>query len=138
MKNLGTGEFIKSKKIVFVCIHNKRRSVIAEAFAKNFGLNAYSAGMEETEDIDEKVIQVMNEIGLNVKRKPEKISKLTKKLGNIDVLVTMGCIGACPMVPAEKHIFWNITDPAGKEIEVYRKVRDEIKIKVEELLKFDI
>ncbi|MBA2846293.1 protein-tyrosine-phosphatase [Methanococcus maripaludis] len=129
---------ISNEKIAFVCIHNKRRSVMAESFAKNLGLNAYSAGVEKTEEIDEKIVEVMTELGLKVKEKPETILELTKKIGNIDILVTMGCIGSCPIVPAKKYIAWNIKDPAGKEIEVYRKIRDEIKIKVEELLKSEI
>lgn len=126
---------ISNKKIAFVCIHNKRRSVIAESFAKNLGLNAYSAGLEKTENVDKLVVEVMNELGLNVKEKPETIPELTKKIGNIDILVTMGCIGACPIVPAKKYIAWNIKDPAGKDIEVYRRIRDEIGKKVEELKK---
>ncbi|ABO35451.1 protein tyrosine phosphatase [Methanococcus maripaludis C5] len=126
---------ISNEKIAFVCIHNKRRSVMAESFAKNLGLNAYSAGLEKTEHVDEKIVEVMNELGLKVKEKPETISELNLKIGNIDILVTLGCIGSCPIVPAKKYIAWNIKDPAGKELEVYRKIRDEIKIKVEELLK---
>jgi protein-tyrosine-phosphatase len=126
---------ISDEKIAFVCIHNKRRSVMAESFARSFGLNAYSAGVEKTEEIDEKIVEVMTELGLKVKERPETILELTKKIGNIDILVTMGCIGSCPIVPAKKYIAWNIKDPAGKELEVYRKIRDEIKIKVEELLK---
>ncbi|MBM7408464.1 arsenate reductase ArsC [Methanococcus maripaludis] len=129
---------ISNEKIAFVCIHNKRRSVMAESFAKNLGLNAYSAGVEKTEEIDAKIVEVMTELGLKVKERPETILELTKKIGNIDILVTMGCIGSCPIVPAKKYIAWNIKDPAGKEIEVYRKIRDEIKIKVEELLKSEI
>ncbi|MBB6067574.1 arsenate reductase/protein-tyrosine-phosphatase family protein [Methanococcus maripaludis] len=129
---------ISNEKIAFVCIHNKRRSVMAESFAKNLGLNAYSAGVEKTEEIDEKIVEVMTELGLKVKEKPETILELTKKIGNIDILVTMGCIDSCPIVTAKKYIAWNIKDPAGKEIEVYRKIRDEIKIKVEELLKSEI
>jgi len=111
---------------------------MAESFAKSLGLNAYSAGLEKTEAVDEKVVEVMNEVGLKVKEKPETILELTKRLGNIDILVTMGCTDSCPFVPAKKYIAWNIEDPAGKEIEVYRKVRDEVKIKVEELLKSGI
>lgn len=111
---------------------------MAESFAKNLGLNAYSAGVEKTEEIDEKIVEVMAELGLKVKEKPETILELTKKIGNIDILVTMGCIDSCPIVPAKKYIAWNIKDPAGKKIEVYRKIRDEIKIKVEELLKSEI
>ncbi|ABR55577.1 protein tyrosine phosphatase [Methanococcus vannielii SB] len=129
---------LKSEKIAFVCIHNKRRSVMAESFAKSLGLNAYSAGLEKTEQFDEKVVTVMEELGLTIKKKPETILELLKKIENIDILVTLGCIDSCPIVNAKKHILWNIEDPSGKEIEVYRKIRDEIKIKVEELLKLEV
>jgi len=137
-ENLNDNLNITNKKIAFICVHNKRRSIIAESFAKNLGLNAYSAGLEKTEQFDEKIVEVMGELGLKVKEKPETISELIEKIENIDILVTMGCIDSCPIVPAKKHIAWNIEDPAGKEIEIYRKIRDEIKIKVEELLKSEI
>ncbi|EHP87412.1 hypothetical protein [Methanotorris formicicus] len=45
----------------------------------------------------------------------------------------MGCLNSCPFVPAKKHISWNIEDPKGKDIEVYRKVRDEMKRRLENL-----
>ena len=96
---------------------------MAESFAKNLGLNAHSAGVEKTENVDEKIVKVMGELGLKVKEKPETISELLKNIENIDILVTMGCIDSCPIVPAKKHIAWNIEDPAGKEIEIYRKIR---------------
>jgi len=137
-ENLNNDLNIVNKKIAFVCVHNKRRSIMAESFAKNLGLNAHSAGVEKTENVDEKIVKVMGELGLKVKEKPETISELLKNIENIDILVTMGCIDSCPIVPAKKHIAWNIEDPAGKEIEIYRKIRDEIKLKVEELLKSEI
>jgi protein-tyrosine-phosphatase len=123
----------ESMKILFVCIHNKRRSVMAEAFAKKFGLNAFSAGVEKTDGIDEKVVEVLKEKNLEAKEKPQTIDDVVREVGKFDVVVTMGCLNSCPFVPAKKHISWNIEDPAGKDIEVYRKIRDEIEEKVREL-----
>ncbi|UXM84542.1 arsenate reductase ArsC [Methanococcus aeolicus] len=120
-------------KVLFVCIHNKRRSIMAEAFGNKYGLNAYSAGLEKTDVVDEKVIEVLNEKNLNAKQKPQTINEVVREVGNFDVVVTMGCLGACPFVPAKKHIAWNIEDPADKDIEFYRMVRDEIEGKVNEL-----
>ncbi|AEH06606.1 arsenate reductase/protein-tyrosine-phosphatase family protein [Methanothermococcus okinawensis] len=120
-------------KILFVCVHNKRRSVMAEAFGRKFGLDAYSAGVEKTENIDDMVFKVMSEKNLKIKKRPQTIDGVVKEVGNFDIVVTMGCLGACPLVPAKKHIAWNIEDPADKDIEFYRKVRDEIEDKVREL-----
>ncbi|AEF95650.1 arsenate reductase ArsC [Methanotorris igneus] len=120
-------------KVLFVCVHNKRRSIMAEAFGKKYGLNAYSAGLEKTDGVDEKVVEVLKEKNLNAKQKPQTIDEVVREVGNFDVVVTMGCLDKCPFVPAKKHISWNIEDPAGKDIEVYRKIRDEIEEKVKEL-----
>lgn len=106
---------------------------MAEAFGNKYGLNAYSAGLEKTDVVDEKVIEVLNEKNLNAKQKPQTINEVVREVGNFDVVVTMGCLGACPFVPAKKHIAWNIEDPADKDIEFYRNVRDEIEGKVREL-----
>ncbi|MDK2790117.1 MAG: hypothetical protein PWP15_624 [Methanothermococcus sp.] len=121
-------------KVLFVCVHNKRRSIMAEAFGKKYGLNAYSAGLEKTDGVDEKVVEVLKEKNLNVKQKPQTIDEVVREVGNFDVVVTMGCLDKCPFVPAKKHIGWDIEDPADKDIEVYRKVRDEIEKKIEELI----
>ncbi len=121
-------------KILFVCIHNKRRSVMAEGFGRKERLNCYSAGMEKTENIDKNVVKVMAEKNIKVKEKPETINEVLNKIGDIDVVVTMGCMGYCPYVPAKKVIPWNIEDPANKDIEEYRKIRDEIEFKVKNLV----
>ncbi|MCS3901308.1 low molecular weight phosphatase family protein [Methanococcus voltae] len=125
----------QKEKILFVCAHNKRRSIMAESFAKYEGLDAYSAGLEKGEnyEVDEMVILVMDELGLPVKQKSDTIDEIMDKIKGVDILITMGCIGACPYVPAKKHIAWEFEDPKGKDIHFYRKIRDEIEIKVIEL-----
>ena len=51
-----------------------------------------------------------------------------------DVVVTMGCGDDCPLVRSERREDWNIPDPKELPAEEFRKVRDLIKSKVEELL----
>lgn len=51
-----------------------------------------------------------------------------------DVVVTMGCGDACPFYPGTRHEDWELTDPAGQDLEVVRGVRDEIRRRVEALL----
>ena len=47
----------------------------------------------------------------------------------------MGCGDACPFYPGKRYEDWVLEDPAGKDIETVRKIRDEIKSRVEDLLK---
>lgn len=47
----------------------------------------------------------------------------------------MGCGDACPYFPGKRYEDWVLTDPAGQPIEVVRQVRDEIRERVENLVK---
>jgi protein-tyrosine-phosphatase len=51
-----------------------------------------------------------------------------------DVVITMGCGDACPFYPGKRYEDWELEDPAGKDIETVREVRDEIERRVKELL----
>jgi arsenate reductase len=128
----------KSKiKIVFICVENARRSQMAEGFAEVFGgekVEVYSAGSHPSPAIDPLVIEVMKEkeIDLSGKR-PKGLNDLPPI--EMDYLITMGCEETCPAVLAKKIIAWEIPDPKGKSIDVFRKVRDLIEDKVRNLLK---
>ena len=52
----------------------------------------------------------------------------------MDYLITMGCEETCPAVLAKKMIEWEIPDPKGKSITIFREVRDLIEDKVRTLL----
>ena len=52
-----------------------------------------------------------------------------------DVVITMGCGDACPIFPGKRYEDWALEDPAGQGIEPVRAIRDEIKVRIEELLK---
>jgi arsenate reductase len=122
-------------KVVFVCVENARRSQMAEAFAETYGhgkVVVYSAGSSPSPQIDPFVIEVMKEKGIDLSSKrPKGLNDLP--LIEMDYLVTMGCEEACPAVLSKKIIGWEIPDPKGKPIDVYREVRDIIEEKVKTL-----
>ena len=126
---------MKKKTIVFVCVENTRRSQMAEGFANAFGqgrLEVYSAGSSPSSQIDLLVIEVMKEKGIDLSgKRPKGLNDLPPV--EMDYLVTMGCEETCPAVLAKKIIEWEIPDPKGKSIDVFREVRDIIKSKVEAL-----
>ena len=43
-----------------------------------------------------------------------------------ELVVTMGCGDACPVLPGKKYLDWSLQDPAGMPVEVVRAIRDEI------------
>jgi len=125
------------KKLLFVCVENARRSQMAQGFAEAFGevkVEVYSAGSRPSDKIDPIVIEVMKEKGIDLS------SRLPKGLDDLppvemDYLVTMGCEETCPAVSAKKVIEWEIPDPKGKSIEIFREVRDLIEDKIKLLVK---
>ena len=124
-------------KVVFVCVENARRSQMAAGFAEVFGkgkLEVYSAGSRPASQMDPLVIEVMKEKGIDLSsRHPKALNDLPPV--EMDYLVTMGCEETCPAVVSKRVSEWDIPDPKGKPIDVYRKVRDFIEKKVKALIK---
>ncbi|MFA5394141.1 MAG: arsenate reductase ArsC [Candidatus Ratteibacteria bacterium] len=125
------------RKILFVCVENSCRSQMAEGFARSLGegiIEAYSAGSRPSGKINPEAIKVMQEVGIDMSSQESKgFDRLSVKW--FDYVITLGCQDTCPFVPAKEHIEWNIDDPKGKEVEFFRKVRDNIADNVKELLK---
>jgi arsenate reductase len=124
------------KKVLFVCIENARRSQIAEALfnklAKGHAV-AVSAGDRPASKVDPKAIEVMKEIGIDItNRRPKSLT--LKMMEEADVVVTMGCgADVCPVTP-KRVDEWQIEDPAGKSMQTFRKIRNEIRGRVEKLV----
>jgi arsenate reductase (thioredoxin) len=127
----------KKVKIVFVCVENARRSQMAQGFTESLGqgkVEVYSAGSRPASQIDPLVIEVMKEKGIDLSgKRPKGLNDLPPV--ELDYLVTMGCEETCPAVLSKRVIEWDIPDPKGKPIDVYRKVMDFIEKKVKALLK---
>jgi arsenate reductase len=124
------------RRILFVCVENSNRSQMAEAFARRHGgdrVEAHSAGSRPSGCINPRAVQFMREVGCDLTVQESK--SLDRFNGTeIDVAVTMGCGDACPLVRAERREEWNIPDPKELPDEEFRKVRDLIERKVQELL----
>jgi len=128
------------KKVLFVCIENSCRSQMAEGFASILGkdiMEAYSAGSRPSGKVNPDAVEVMREAGVDISAYQSKgFQELPVK--EFDFVITMGCGDQCPVAPtgaAEKHIDWQIEDPRGRDVEFFRRVRDNIKNNVRELVR---
>ena len=110
---------------------------MAEAFVNRLGVGqtkATSAGTEPAEAINPQVVEVMREVGIDISRhKPKKLTP--EMIERADKVITMGC-GVEDMCPATfvETEDWNIDDPRGKPVEKVRRIREQIRGKVLELL----
>ena len=125
------------KKLLFVCIENSNRSQMSQAFATILGgenVEAYSAGSKPSGIVNPKAIKAMAELGYDLSTHDSKSLEEVKSFAPFDAVVTMGCGDACPWMPAQKFIDWQIPDPKHLESTEFNQVRDLIKEKVQELL----
>lgn len=123
-------------EVLFLCVHNAGRSQIAAAFARSLSngrVVVHSAGSAPGETLNPAVIMAMREKDIDISNETPKV--LTAEMGeSADVIVTMGCGDACPVYPGKKYVDWELTDPAGKDIDEVRAIRDEIEGRVNELI----
>ena len=122
--------------ILFVCVHNAGRSQMAAGYAQALGgdrVEVLSAGSEPKDRINPVAIRAMAEDGVDIAGNQPKVLT-TDTVRDADAVVTMGCGDACPVFPGKRYEDWELTDPAGKDIEDVRPIRDEIKRRVTALL----
>jgi arsenate reductase len=122
--------------VLFVCLHNAGRSQISEALfsrAAEGRHGARSAGTEPAEHLHPEVVEVMDELGIDLRPKvPHELLDADSRWA--DVVVTMGCGDRCPYIPGRRYLDWDLPDPEGRPIEAVRDTREEIQRRVETLL----
>jgi arsenate reductase (thioredoxin) len=128
----------KSKpEVLFVCVHNAGRSQMAAALTDALSdgqVHVRSAGSDPAERINPAVLTVMAETGLDLSKEFPK--PLTDEVvGAADVVITMGCGDACPIYPGKRYLDWDVDDPAGQPVEKVRAIRDDVRCRVEGLLR---
>ncbi|MBI4846258.1 MAG: arsenate reductase ArsC [Candidatus Omnitrophica bacterium] len=123
------------KKVLFLCIENSCRSQIAEALANHYysgAIKAYSAGSQPSGNVNPDAIAVMKEIGIDISNAVSKgFEEVSTK--EIDLAVSLGCGDSCPVLAGIPLLIWQVEDPKGKGIDVFRKTRDEIKKSLDKL-----
>lgn len=123
--------------VLFVCVHNAGRSQMAAGFMRELSggkVEVLSAGSAPKDSINPMAVEAMAEVGIDITNQQPKVLT-TEAVVESDAVITMGCGDVCPVFPGKKYEDWVLEDPAGQNIEFVRKVRDEIKVKVEALLK---
>jgi arsenate reductase (thioredoxin) len=127
-----SGKTSAAKSVLFVCIENSSRSIMAEGFANVMGLRASSAGTFPARQTNVLVVQVMAEEGIDVSQNKPK--ELTEKMIDAADLVVLTDASLGKAIPGnlrrrmkKKSIEWSIPDPQGKGIEEIRFIRDQIR-----------
>jgi arsenate reductase (thioredoxin) len=127
---------MEGPKVLFVCVHNAGRSQMAAGLLDHYAqgrVEVRSAGSTPTDQINPAVIAAMDEIGIDLSKEfPKPLSDEVVEAA--DVVVSMGCGDACPVLPGKRYLDWELPDPAGKGVEEVRAIRDEIDERVKTLL----
>lgn len=124
-------------RVIFACVHSAGRSQMAAAFfnlmADPQRAQAISAGTQPGERVHPEVVAVMREVGMDLAAaRPRKLTADLAK--GVHTLVTMGCGDECPVVPGARRDDWPLPDPKGLPVEEVRRIRDEIRLRVEALV----
>ncbi len=116
-------------RALFVCIHNAGRSQMAQAFWERLGGPGRSAGSDPAGRVHPEVVEAMRELGIDLAdRVPHLLDHTDAEWA--EVVVTMGCGDACPLIPGRRYLDWELTDPRGRGGEAVRAIRDEIERRI--------
>jgi protein-tyrosine-phosphatase len=122
--------------VLFLCVHNAGRSQMAAGLLRHLSggsIAVFSGGSEPASEINPVAVQAMEEIGIDITSEFPK-PWTNEVVGAVDVVVSMGCGDACPILPGKRYVDWELEDPAGKPIGVVRRVRDQIERRVKDLV----
>jgi arsenate reductase len=132
------------QRVLFICTHNSARSQMAEGLLRHLGgerFEVFSAGAEATH-VRPLAIRAMAELGIDISGQQSKT--LDRYLGEpFDDVITV-CDAAnetCPIFPgAKQRRHWSFEDPSkatgneDEQLAIYRRVRDEIRARIEKEL----
>ncbi len=126
------------KRVMFVCKKNSRRSQMAEGFARalsNGTVQVTSSGLEASY-VDPMTVQVMDEVGINIARQGSKALDEFQPEDFDAVISLCGCGVNLPEPWLTQDIFedWQLDDPEGEGLETFRRIREQVKERVIQLL----
>jgi arsenate reductase len=123
-------------EVLFVCVQNAGRSQMAAGLLSHRAqgrVHVRSAGSDPAEEVSPVVVEAMAELGIDLRHEfPKPLTDEAVRAA--DAVVTMGCGDACPVYPGKRYLDWELPDPAGRDLEEVRTIRDEIDARVQELV----
>ena len=123
--------------VLFVCVHNAGRSQMAAGYLSHLAggrIAVLSAGSQPADQLNPVAVEAMAEEGIDITTAQPKVLT-SDAVRASDVVVTMGCGDECPWFPGKRYEDWVLADPAGQDIEAVRPIRDEIRRRVETLIR---
>ena len=140
---------MKKTNVLFVCVHNSARSQMAEAFLNTLDgdrFHAESAGLKPGE-LNPLSVEAMKEEGIDISgNKTKSAFEFYKRRKAFDYVITVCDESSgekCPTFPGNcRKLHWSLEDPSGlhgayeEQLDKIRAIRDKIKIKVDELIKW--
>ena len=122
--------------VLFLCVHNAGRSQMAAGWMRHLAGDAvevYSGGSEPAAQVNPAAVAAMAEVGIDIASQvPQRWTDEGARAA--DVIVTMGCGDACPVIPGVRYVDWEVDDPAGQSLDAVRRIRDDIEQRVRGLL----
>ena len=132
-----THELSEKPAVLFMCVHNAGRSQMAAGWLRTLAgdqISVYSGGSAPADQINQTAVVAMQEVGIDIRDAQPRIWT-DAVVRAADVVVSMGCGDVCPVYPGKTYEDWELTDPANQPLEVVRTVRDEIEVRVRDLMK---
>jgi arsenate reductase (thioredoxin) len=122
--------------VLFLCVHNAGRSQIAAGWLRHLAggrVDVFSGGTEPGAETDPAAVAVMREVGIDISRElPQPWTDEVARAA--DVIVSMGCGDACPVLPGTRFEEWDLVSPAERSVAAVRELRDDIRTRVEALV----
>lgn len=122
--------------VLFLCVHNAGRSQMAAGWLRHLAgdrVEVLSGGSAPAETINPSAVEAMAEKGIDITDQFPK-PWTDETVGVADVIVSMGCGDACPVLPGKRYLDWELEDPAGKGVDSVRPIRDDIEQRVRGLM----
>jgi arsenate reductase len=122
--------------VLFLCVHNAGRSQMAAGFLQHLGgegVRVLSGGTEPADEVNPAAVAAMAEVGVDISAgRPRRWRD--EDVEATDVVVTMGCGDTCPVLPGTRYLDWPLADPAGQGVDAVRPIRDDIEVRVRDLM----
>ncbi len=122
--------------VLFLCVHNAGRSQIAAGWMRHLAgdrVDVFSGGTTPAANSNADVVAAMAAVGIDISTE-YPMPWTDEVVRTVDVIVSMGCGDACPILPGKQYQDWDIPSPTGRSADDLAGIRDDIRTRVEALI----